>query len=474
MAIQNTSGLDKTILAYCLRDVDSLLHCISNITSEYFVLEYRGTYNTMVQYHKRYKQIITVDIFVAQLRKKEIAEDKFRWYEQLLTELSEQEIDIARFKFFFDEFQSGYFDGVLREALEGDPSDPKNKGVVDLLVKDKNPKGAWARLKKAGVQIESSIKTDYVDRGFFSESVDLRLDRYNKIKSGQVTPYGMLTGFGPLDDAIKGLRGGELLLIGGRPGSGKSVNLVVIAKNIYKGIPGIQEPLNVMLFSLEMPRLQYEQRFDSSYTELPLDHIELGVFTPEEEVIYFNALQEQKQAKNQFYIVDRPGCTPSAIEAELELALQKFTPDVILVDYIGIVQADEDMGRDDLNQGAVAEGLRRIARERRIPIISAVQLNRPDKKRGDTGTHRISRSDIVGQTADVVIQIDDSVDDTGSAGDFMNFIMVKNRKGPLRTFQMYCNFSIMTIKNTADYKPRFQSEQQLLAAQQARRTKQVV
>jgi len=366
-------------------------------------------------------------------------------------------LEQEQFEFYFDEFEQGYFDGLLRDAILGDPSDKKRKGVVDLLTKDKNPKAAWECVKKAGMYIESRLQTDYVERGFFRDSADARAERYRRVKAGEENPYGILTGFGPLDKMTKGLHGGDLLIIAGRPGSGKSGNLVAMAKNLYKGIPDIQEPLNVMLFSLEMPRIQYEQRFDASYTGLILDHIELGIFTPEEEEIYLQALQEQKEASNHFYIVDRPGCTPLTIEAELELALQDFDPDVILVDYLGIVGSDEDKGRDDLNQGAAAEGLRRIGRERNKPVISAVQLGRPNQKRGDAGVHRLSRSDIIGQTADVVVQIDDSAGSNSSVpqgqhtGDHMQYIMIKNRKGAMDTFQMYCNFATMTVENVESF-----------------------
>jgi len=450
VAVENTSELDKRILAYCMQSAQCLLHCADRITDDYFDSDYRSLYAAIIQYYKKYKKLVTAEVILTKLRKKQTPEERYRWYEQLITELLEAEIINDQFLFDFDEFENGYFDGLLREALEG--TGPKDQGFIDLLSKEKNPKAAWQRIKKAGLYIESRVQTDYVDRGFFRDSVEARQQRYQRIKSGEKNPFGLLTGFGALDRATKGLQGGEMLIIAGRPGTGKSAVLVAIAKNLYKGIPNVQEPKNVLLFSLEMPRQQYEHRFDAAFTGLILDHIELGIFTPEEEEIYLKGLEEQKQAVNEFYIVDRPGCTPLTVEAELEIAVEKFRPDAVLIDYLGIVQSDEDKGRDDLNQGFAAEGIRRIGRERKLPMITAVQMNRPKDRKGDTGTHRVSRSDIISQTTDVLVQIDDTViEESSTTGDFMNFVTVKNRKGSLDTFQMYCNFATMTIENMTGF-----------------------
>src|SRR3990172_767769 len=68
-------------------------------------------------------------------------------------------------------------------------------------------------------------------------AVDVLVDLNDKVVSGQLGEYQPVPlGFTPLDKTLgSGLRPGELLLIGGAQGTGKTTNALQMARNIASG-----------------------------------------------------------------------------------------------------------------------------------------------------------------------------------------------------------------------------------------------
>src|SRR6185437_11710715 len=79
---------------------------------------------------------------------------------------------------------------------------------------------------------------------------------------------GLKTGYPDLDDALGGLRPGELIVVGARPGGGKSLLGLCIADHVATDLN-----LPVLFASLEMSNEELTQRRISSITRVPLDHI---------------------------------------------------------------------------------------------------------------------------------------------------------------------------------------------------------
>lgn len=227
--------------------------------------------------------------------------------------------------------------------------------------------------------------------------------------------------------------------------SGKSICSLVMGKNAYKA------GKNILFISIEMPKEQVELRFDASYTGLETDKIELGKLDPDKEAIYRAALNEMKTKDNFFYIIDSARCTPMSVEGELTFLIESAnrTFDLIIIDYLGIMKADVPTKSDNEEQARIIEAVRSLGRRFFIPTIVPVQLNR-DLTKHRKGTERLSRSDVIGQTADVVIQIDerDEDDSVAKLDTEIVFHVVKNRKGKSGfSFSMFYNPATMTIED---------------------------
>lgn len=227
--------------------------------------------------------------------------------------------------------------------------------------------------------------------------------------------------------------------------SGKSICSLVMGKNAYKA------GKNILFISIEMPKEQVELRFDASYTGLEMEKIELGKLEPEKEAMYKAALDEMRTKDNFFYIIDSARCTPMSVEGELTFLIEasKRNFDLIVIDYLGIMKADVQTKSDNEEQARIIEAVRNLARRFIIPVIVPVQLNR-DLTKHRKGTERLSRSDVIGQTADVVMQIDEKDEDDSVAklDTEIVFHVVKNRKGKSGfSFSMFYNPATMTIED---------------------------
>lgn len=227
--------------------------------------------------------------------------------------------------------------------------------------------------------------------------------------------------------------------------SGKSICLVNAAKQMFRN------GKNVLLFSLEMPFQQYEDRFMASYGNLNAKRMLLGALSQEEEARLTEKWEEVGKAPNYLEIIDFPKVNSLCIENEVARILDRFTPDIVIVDYLGIMKPNDKGSVADWEvQGRIAEELRQVGRIYGVPILSAVQLNRSKDKSADT--ERLSRSDIIAQTADVIAMINDK-NKEDDLSDMMKVTMIKNRKGESDfEFEMYKNFETILIENVPSYK----------------------
>ena len=97
-----------------------------------------------------------------------------------------------------------------------------------------------------------------------------------RFKNKSATPWGIPTGFLPLDNALGGLRDGSVYIIAGRPGQGKTAMALSIARNILMG----GSP--VAMFSLEMTKKELTMRLMAAHGDLNMMEVYRGLLTEKE------------------------------------------------------------------------------------------------------------------------------------------------------------------------------------------------
>lgn len=222
-----------------------------------------------------------------------------------------------------------------------------------------------------------------------------------------------------LDDLIGGgVSPGEIAVVIAPPGGGKSMALVKF------GATALLDGKNVVYYTLELSEEVVGQRFDACITNIKLNHVwEYPEYIKEQ-------LEGVAELGGSLRIKEflEGGVTVNTIKAHLKtLEIEGFVPDVILVDYLGLMKplgsyAEKRHGLTD-----IAESLRNIANNYRVPVLTAHQTNRSAIQEERITTAHIGESLGIIATVDLALGIGrpDEMKDENKA----MLGIIKNRMG---------------------------------------------
>lgn len=172
------------------------------------------------------------------------------------------------------------------------------------------------------------------------------------------------TGFYKLDDCLGGLEGGDVTVIGARPGVGKSAIVTQIIGNMAtKGY-------RVGYFNLEMNESQVYERFVSRLAELSLTRVRRAKSFLGGEEEAFNKANDEMSG---YDVIISTG-SKSISEVKAESRHQRF--DVIIIDYLQLIKSERYYGNRASEVGDISKAVKALARELKVPVIILSQLNR--------------------------------------------------------------------------------------------------
>lgn len=244
-------------------------------------------------------------------------------------------------------------------------------------------------------------------------------------------PTGVSTGFTELDRLTSGLHPGELVVIAGRPSSGKSAFALNILENValYGKSP-------VGLFSLEMEASQVFMRILASFAHVSFSDLRSGEM--DDRVLDRVASSVDLVKEAPIFIDDAGGLTPKLLRERALCMLARFDIQLLVVDYIQLMSVDNNHENRSAQLSEISRNLKALAKEMDIPIIVLSQLNRQlemrDNKRPRLSDLRDSGS--IEDDADVVAMIyrdemyNPESPDLGTA----EICIVKQRNGPQGRF----------------------------------------
>lgn len=247
---------------------------------------------------------------------------------------------------------------------------------------------------------------------------------------------GVPTGFKMLDSMLGGLQKSDLIILGARPGMGKSGMALSIAENA-----AVKHGVRVALFSLEMSKEQMAQRLLSMRTGIDSHRLRLGQVSSDEE---WNILMEaaNELAEAPIYIDDTPSVNVHEVRSKATALMVDGGLDLLIIDYLQLMTGDGKKS-DNREQeiGKISRSLKALAKELNIPILALSQLSRAVEARAD---HRPMLSDLrdsgsVEQDADVVLFIyreDYYVEDTDRQN-IADILVAKHRHGSTGTVSLY-------------------------------------
>lgn len=247
---------------------------------------------------------------------------------------------------------------------------------------------------------------------------------------------GTQTGFSALDHVLAGMGKTDLILVGARPGMGKTSFALNVATNVAK-----QTGKKVCFFSLEMSAEQVVSRMVSSEAMVNSYSLRTGKLTTEDwEKLAYAA---SELSKCNILIDDTSGMTVTAMKAKLR---REKNLGLVVVDYLGLMQGDKRAENRVQEVSAISRALKIMAKELEVPVICCAQLSRGPESRND---NRPQLSDLrdsgaIEQDADTVIFLYRSEyykkdEKTNNDMSIAEIIIAKNRHGETRTVRMGWN-----------------------------------
>lgn len=209
---------------------------------------------------------------------------------------------------------------------------------------------------------------------------------------------GVASGYDQLDEMTSGFQGGEMIILAARPSMGKTSLLLNIAENmaVTDGVP-------IALFSLEMSSEQLAQRLLASRAGYNLRQMRRGMIDDESWTLLQEAADHLHRAP--IFIDDSPMLTPLQLRAKARRLVAAHDIKCIFIDYLQLLTYGGSGSTPRHEQiTEISRSIKGIARELKIPVVAAAQLNRGPT---DRPTHRPRMSDLrdsgsIEQDADVI------------------------------------------------------------------------
>jgi replicative DNA helicase len=244
---------------------------------------------------------------------------------------------------------------------------------------------------------------------------------------------GLATGFTEFDKLTGGLRGGDLVIIAGRPSMGKTTLAINMAE--YAAVhPGTRA--SVAVFSMEMPSEQVITRMLASVGGVPLTNLRSGRISDDDWVRITSATSQLSEAK--IFVDETPALNPTELRARARRVKREHGLNLIVVDYLQLMQVPGTQENRATEIAEISRGLKALAKELRVPVIALSQLNRAVEQR----EHKkpvmsdLRESGSLEQDADIILLIyrDEVYDRNTTKKGIAEIDLVKHRNGEIGTF----------------------------------------
>nr|MBQ5811239.1 replicative DNA helicase [Clostridia bacterium] len=240
---------------------------------------------------------------------------------------------------------------------------------------------------------------------------------------------GTPTGFSGIDRVLVGMGESDLVLVGARPGMGKTSFVLNIGTNVAKSTKKA-----VAIFSLEMSSDQLVQRMLSSEAMVESNALRGGNLTEEDWTKLAYAASEL--AECDVLIDDTTGQTITAMKAKLRRVKNLG---LVIIDYLQLMNADRKTDNRVQEVADISRNLKIMAKELNVPVICCAQLSRGPESRTDKKPmlSDLRDSGAIEQDADVVMFIyrdeyyktDRPAGEEEQAANTASILIAKNRHG---------------------------------------------
>ena len=238
---------------------------------------------------------------------------------------------------------------------------------------------------------------------------------------------------------------GSLIVIGARPGLGKSAFALNLAHHFS------QQHKKTLFISLEMTEKEIVDRLISLTTEIHATRITRRMKLNQNEISIINKAKQNLE-HHFINIFDKGSLKVENLIHLCTKLKQKNELDVLIVDYIGLLDSNQYQGQRTQQIGYISRKLKQIAMDLKIPVIALSQLNRNIVDKTDGKMREPSLSDLkdsgsIEQDANAVLFIHSLSKDSDDFDDrFLKLIIAKNRNGSVGKILMNFKTNILRFR----------------------------
>ncbi len=209
-------------------------------------------------------------------------------------------------------------------------------------------------------------------RDFLHEHLD-RMAEYSKPpeERGFLT---LPTGFKLFDEITSGLHPSNLIVLAGRPSTGKTSLALDIVRHI-----AVHHHKSVGIFSMEMPKEQILERILCAEARVNLHSLRKGVLPTSK----WGAITHAASLidKSTILVDDAPGAPVLSIRSKARRMRQEHNVELLIIDYLQLIEAGVRTDIREQEISYISRSLKGLARELDIPVIACSQLNRAVERR---------------------------------------------------------------------------------------------
>ncbi len=262
---------------------------------------------------------------------------------------------------------------------------------------------------------------------------ELMVDVYSQLSDRMKNPNaerGVKTGFSGIDNVLAGMEKGDLVLIGARPGMGKTSFAMNIATNYSK-----KSKKAVAVFSLEMSGEQLAARLISSEAFVNSYSLRSGILQKDDWSKIAIAVSEL--SKCNMLIDDTSGLTVTNMRAKLRRVKNLG---LVVIDYLQLMQSEKKTENRVNEVADISRSLKLMAKDFGIPVITCAQLSRGPESRTDKKPmlSDLRDSGAIEQDADVVMLLyrDEYYKKSPETASEAECIIAKNRHGETKVIKL--------------------------------------
>jgi replicative DNA helicase len=369
------------------------------------------------KFFSQYNTTPTVDVLKIEIsNRKDISEEEVKKVNETLDTLSDEQTNIDWITDSTEKFckDKAVYNAIINsiKIIEGRDKNHNQDAIPSLLS------------KALAVTFDSHVGHDYL------EDSDARYDFYHRVE--EKIPFDI--------DLLNKITNGGL--------SKKTLNIILAGTGVGKSLAmchfaasSLLQGKNVLYITMEMAEERIAERIDANLLELTMDSLKMV------EKRVFDARLEKIRNKTHGKLIVKEYPTASAHAGHFRALIEElrmkrdFTPDIIFIDYLNICSSQRLRMGSNVNSytyiKAIAEELRGLAGEYKVPLVSATQTTRSGFANTDPGLEDTSESFGLPATADLMIALIATEE-----LDQMNQIMVKQLKNRYSDPNFYKRFVV--------------------------------